>query len=206
VTGTQVGHSGWIEALAAPRAEPARDGTSPSRDELRRILEAATTVPDHGGLRPWRFAVLTRSGRERLGDALVAGLHELRGPELPAAMVDKMRGKAFVAPCTIAVISSPDPGSNVPLWEQVASASCTGYALVLAATALGYGAIWKSASVLGTSPVRALFDLGDHEELLGWVNMGSAAPVGERRAARQAEAVELDPLVSVVGEGPDPLH
>jgi nitroreductase len=204
VTGTQAVHASWIEALTAPRPEPARGGSPPDREDLRRILEAATTVPDHGGLRPWRFAVLTEPGRHRLGDALVAGLHELRGEDLPPAMVDKMRNKAFAAPCTIAVIASPDPGSNVPVWEQRASASCTGYALVLGATALGFGAVWKSASVLETSPVRGLFDLGDDEDLLGWVNLGS--PAGERRTSRQPEPVDLDQLVTVIGEGPDPLH
>jgi nitroreductase len=206
VKGTQAVDAGWIEALAAPRSEPARDGTPPGSTDLRRILEAATTVPDHGGLRPWRFAVVAGSGRERLGAALVAGLHELRGAELPDAMVEKMRGKAFAAPCTVAVIASPDSGSNVPVWEQVASASCTGYALVLGATALGFGAVWKSASVLGTAPVRRFFELGVDEELLGWVNMGSPAPVGERRAARSAEPADLGQLVTVIGEGPDPLH
>jgi nitroreductase len=177
VTGTQTVHPDWLEALGAPRPEPARDGTPPAPDELRRIVDVATTVPDHGGLRPWRFAVLTDSGRERLADALVAGLHERRGSDLPAAMVDKMRKKAFAAPCTVVVVASPDPDSNVPVWEQVASASCTGYALVLGATALGFGAIWKSASVLDTAPVREVFDLGENEELLGWVNIGSPAPV-----------------------------
>jgi nitroreductase len=206
VTGTQAVDSGWIEALAAPRAEPARDGTPPTAAQLRLILEAATTVPDHGGLRPWRFAVMSEDGRERLAEALVAGLHELRGSDLPDAMVEKMRKKAHVAPCTVAVIASPDPGSNVPVWEQVASASCTGYAMVLGATALGFGAVWKSASVLETSPVRRLFDLGDDEDLLGWVNIGSPAPVGERRAARRSEPVDLGQLVTVLGEGPDPLR
>jgi nitroreductase len=206
VTGTQAVHSGWIEELGAPRAEPAREGTPPSADDLRRILETATTVPDHGGLRPWRFAVVTESGRQQLGDALVAGLHELRGSDLPAAMVEKMRKKAYAAPCTVAVIASPDPGSNVPVWEQVASASCTGYALVLGAVALGFGAVWKSAAVLETPPVRRLFDLGDDEDLLGWVNIGSPAPMKERRAGRGFEAVDLDELVTVLGDGPDPLR
>lgn len=200
MTGAQVVGSGWIESLAAPRREPAPDGTPPGTDELRRILEAATTVPDHGGLRPWRFAVVAAGGRDQLGDALVAGLHELRGEDLPDAMVDKMRQKAFKAPCTVAVVASPDPGSNVPVWEQVASASCTGYALVLGATALGFGAVWKSAAVLESKPVRRLFSLGRHEQLLGWVNIGSPAPVGERRAGCQPEPVDLADVVTVIGE------
>ena len=62
------------ERLAAPRADRASEGAPPDDRPLTRILETATTVPDHGGLRPWRFAVVTGVGRERFAEALVAGL------------------------------------------------------------------------------------------------------------------------------------
>jgi nitroreductase len=187
----------WTDRLAAPRPEPARDGIPPDRASLDQILETATTVPDHGGLRPWRFAVIAGNGRHRFGEALVAGLHQLRGPDVPEAATVKMRGKAFAAPCAVAVIASPDPDSNVPVWEQVASASCTGYAIVLAATGLGYGAVWKSAPVLDTDPVRSLFDLTEPEQLLGWINLGSPAAGTKRKS--EPEATGLDGLVTVIG-------
>lgn len=171
----------WVGRLSAVRPEPDPAGGGPSADDLRRILATATTVPDHGDLRPWRFAVCTGTGRDRFADTLVAGLTEARGPDLPEAMVAKMRNKAYAAPCSVQLIASPDPSSNVEEWEQVASAACTGYAVVLAATGLGYGAVWKSAAVLGTAPVRALFDLTPTESLLGWVNIGAPAPLGRKK-------------------------
>jgi nitroreductase len=191
-----------IEGLAAPRLEPARDGQAPDHQALDQILQTAITVPDHGGLQPWRFAVVTGAGQARLGEALVAGLHALRGDDLPEAMVSKMRGKAFAAPCAVVVIASPDPSSNVPIWEQVASASCTGYALVLAATAVGYAGIWKSAQVLDTDPVRSFFNLTEHEQLLGWVNIGTPGDPGRRE--RASERAGLDQLVTVVGDDDRP--
>ena len=74
----------------------------------------------------------------------------------------------------------------MPVWEQVASASCTGYAIVLAAVALGFGAVWKSAAVLDTEPVRTLFGLSEHERLLGWVNIGSPGAPGRKARADRA--------------------
>ncbi|HEY5110158.1 MAG TPA: nitroreductase [Acidimicrobiales bacterium] len=181
----------WVGRLSAVRPEPDSDGQVPEPGDLERILATATTVPDHGGLEPWRFAVCTGTGRDRLADALVAGLHEAQGFDLPDAVVAKMRGKAYAAPCSVVLIASPDPTSNVEVWEQVASASCTGYAVVLAATGLGYGAVWKSAGVLGTGPVRTLFGLTEHESLLGWVNLGTPAPLGRKKSA---VAPTVDPL------------
>ncbi len=186
-----------VERLAAPRPEPTADGTAPDERTLAVILETATTVPDHGGLRPWRFAVITGAGRDRFADALVAGLHELRGPDQPGAAVAKMRGKAYAAPCAVALIASPHPESNVPVWEQVASASCTGYALVLAATALGFGAVWKSAAVVDTGPVRALFGMSGEERLLGWVNLGTPGEPGRKSRSADRPA-DLGSLVTVV--------
>jgi len=139
--------------------------------------------------------VCTGAGRNRFAEALVAGLQEVRGTEIPETVVIKMHGKAFAAPCSVVLIASPDPTCNVEVWEQVASASCTGYAVVLAATGLGYGAVWKSAGVLGTRPVRALFELSEHETLLGWVNVGTAAPLGRKKSGAVPVA---DPLAGRV--------
>ncbi len=193
----------WLRRLGAARAEPSPEGAAPDATALWRILEIATTVPDHGRLRPWRFAVVAGSGRAQFGEALVAGLHEERGADLPEAMVAKMRRKAFAAPCAVAVIASPDPTSNVPVWEQVASASCTGYALLLGASALGLGAVWKSAAVLGSAAVRQFFSLGEHEQLLGWINLGDPATTEDRRGSGSSRAVDVAQLITVIGEMPE---
>ena len=179
-----------IERLRAPRSEPDRNGAAPDEGDLAGILEVATTVPDHGSLRPWRFAVVRGPARDRFGDALVTGLHEQRGDDLPDAVVGKMRNKAFAAPSCIALIASPAVDSNVPLWEQEASAACTGYAIVLAAQALGYGAIWKSAATVDAPAVRTFFALGEHERLLGWVNLGTPAPPKAHHSNADGPALE----------------
>ena len=188
-----------VQRLRAPRAEPDRNGTAPDDADLTGMLEVATTVPDHGSLRPWRFAVVRGPARDRFGDALVAGLHEQRGSDLPDVVVAKMRQKAFAAPACVALIASPDVDANVPVWEQEASAACTGYAIVLAAQALGYGAIWKSAATVDAPAVRAFFALSEHERLLGWVNLGTPAPLKAQRRAT-AEEPALEDVVSVLDD------
>lgn len=192
--------TGLLRFLTADRPQPDRNGDPPDQAQLDAILRAAVTVPDHGGLRPWRFVVIQGPGRDRFGDALVAGLEVERGVELPDVVTAKMRGKAFAAPCQVMIVSSPQLPSNVPEWEQISSASCTGYAMVLAALALGLGAIWKSAAVLHTEPVRSLFLAGSHEQLLGWVNLGShqADPSTSPRSRRP---LELDSVVSRLDDG-----
>jgi nitroreductase len=95
----------------------------------------------------------------------------------------------------VVVIASPKPSPKVPEWEQVVSASCTGYALVLAAHALGVGAVWKSAHVLDGAALQAAFGLTEGERVLGWINLG--APVHEVDRRPMSE-VELPSVVSVL--------
>jgi nitroreductase len=200
-SGPEASSPSWVtDRLTEPRPTPSRNGVGPGEREMVEILKAATTVPDHGGLKPWRFAVVKDAGRERFADALVAGLHHERGSDLLDSVVNKMREKAFAAPCCVMVIGSPVSGSNVPEWEQLVSASCTGYAMVLAATFLGFGAIWKSASVLHTPPVRSLFGATDREQLLGWVNIGTPEDVGDRYTRDRTDP-ELSALVTVIDGG-----
>lgn len=142
----------------------------PTPREVEIILRAATTVPDHGRLTPWRLVVVPPSGRARFGDALAAAALEA-DPSTRAAVVERTRAKAFAAPMMIAVVAAVREG-KVARWEQIASACCAGYAMTLAAHALGLGAIWKSSSVVRGRELSRVLALEDLDEFLGWVNLG----------------------------------
>jgi nitroreductase len=173
----------------------------PTADELDAILRAASTVPDHGRLRPYRFVVVEGDARARFGDALAAATEELEGP-LSAEARERCRAKAFVGPTLVVIVASPLPGSRIAEWEQVATAACTGYAISLAAHALGLGAVWKSAAFLEGTALRGLFALEPHERLLGWVNLGQLVA-----AQPSATPVDLTRAVSVLhAEGPTDHH
>jgi nitroreductase len=155
----------------------------PTQEQLTVLLRAATTVPDHGCLRPYRFVVVPREGQEALGAALVAAAEEQR-PDLPSEAREKARKKAFAAPTRIVLIASPRDDGKVPEWEQIASASCTGYAIVLAALAQGLGAAWRTSPILDGTALRNLLGLQPRERVLGWINVGTPAvapPTQERR-------------------------
>lgn len=160
-----------LELLMNRRSAPVLVAPPPSEAELETILRAATTVPDHGTLRPWRFVVVEGEARARFGDALVRSILQARPDSPPEAMV-KARLKAFVAPVFVVVISSPKDDGKTPEWEQVISAGLTGYAMLLAAASLGLAAGWKSSHHLEGDSLRELLALGPREKLLGWINLG----------------------------------
>jgi nitroreductase len=130
-----------------------------------------------------------------------------RGADVPAAVVEKARAKAFAAPCSILVIASPKVTSKVPAWEQLASAACCGYAIVLAADALGLGAVWKSTPSDDGPALRAWCGLMEHEQLLGWINVGSpdeTSPTEHRSPADLHALTTILPRTGHTGSGPTP--
>ena len=167
----------------------------PSPEQLTQILEVAMTVPDHGGLRPWRLVVVSGAGRGRFGDALAEAAREADAGVDPA-VAERIRSKAFVAPTLIAIAARLESGVKIPEWEQVASASCCGYAIALAADALGFGAMWKSSPFHRGTALFELLDLRPNAVFLGWVNLGTAAEAPPIR-----RAADLAPVVRWVSDG-----
>ena len=132
-----------LEFLLSRRSRPARTlGLPvPSRDEVSQLLAAATRVPDHGKLEPWRFLVLTRPATDRL-----AALVESRGPVLgiEPEKIAKSASQYSMADLAIAVVQVPRPTEKVPLIEQTYSAGAVCLSLLNAALAQGWGANWLS--------------------------------------------------------------
>lgn len=188
-----------LQFLLERRSTSALAGPPPSREEIALLLQAAATVPDHGELRPYRFVVVdSAEGQQRFGDALAESGAEAK-PDLPPGLQDKLRKKAYAAPALVVVIASPVEGHKIPVWEQIATASCTGFAITLAAHALGLGAIWKSAPVLRGKSLDAALALGAGEQILGWINLGRPTKTLDPRPALdpKAHALGADGLASL---------
>ncbi len=68
---------------------------------------------------------------------------------------------------------SPKPG-KIERWEQSATAACAGYAVLLAAQALGVGAVWKSVPFTKGKAFCEVLGLTVDEEMLGWIHLGTS--------------------------------
>lgn len=171
-----------LDAILHRRSASGLRAPGPTREQLELLLRAATTVPDHGMLQPYRFVVVEGEARARFGDAIADAAREAR-PELSAGLLDKARRKPFAAPTLIVLIAAPRTDTVIPEWEQLASACCTGYAIVLAADALGLGAVWKSAAVVEGAGFRETLAMQPGERVLGWILLGQGEPNDRPRPA-----------------------
>src|SRR5690606_6457605 len=120
----------------AKLGEPGPNGT-----QLDIMLRAAMRAPDHGVLRPWRFMVIEGAQRKRLGDIFVEAKQQA-DPDCDQAALDKLRGKPLRAPMILVVVAETDPDNRVPVLDQIIAAGAAVENIMIAAHALGIGAMW----------------------------------------------------------------
>lgn len=111
----------------------------PTRDQVEEILTAASRVPDHGKLEPWRMIVVQGAAFRRLADLAEARARELGGD---AEMIAKGRGQYDLGKLAVVVIASPKPSAKIPAVEQLMSAAALCFGIVNTAEAAGWGACW----------------------------------------------------------------
>jgi nitroreductase len=172
-----------IDRIASRRSTPPRQlfEPGPSEREIERMVHAACAAPDHKGLQPFRFEWIGIEERHRLADVFEAAERELR-PHAPAEAFERERERAMHAPILLAVIVRLTEG-DVPATEQFASAGAAlGYVL-LAADALGYGAMAVSGEKLATATIRRAFGLAANETLLCFIGMGTPGKLRPPRSA-----------------------
>ena len=165
-----------IDALTHRRSVPSRllGEPGPTEAQTRILLEAALRVPDHGKLAPWRFLTIRGEARHALGERLARRALDL-DPHTPSAAIDKDRQRFSFAPMIVAVIATPFEGHKVPVIEQLLSGGAVCFALLQAAQGLGFGAQWLTGWAAYDRVILDGLGLAPHEQLLGFIHVGTAS-------------------------------
>ncbi|MBS0584641.1 MAG: nitroreductase [Proteobacteria bacterium] len=183
-----------LEFLNSRLSVPSRQlgEPAPSAEQLDRLLAAALRVPDHGKLMPTRLLLIRGETRAKLGTALAA-IHRRIEPGVPEAALEKDRERYNFAPLIVCVVARVDEQhAKVPAQEQILSAGCVAYNLLLGAQALGYGAQWLTGWAAYARDAAALLGLAANERVIGFVHIGTA-----REPAREGPRPDL---AKTVGE------
>lgn len=168
-----------IELLHTRNSVSALSEPAPDVEQLQQILAAALRAPDHARLRPWRFLSITGGGRQRLGELFVEAaqqrLQAAGEPIMDEAACAKLAAKPLRAPLILVVIATVTEHPKVPAVEQLLSAGCAAHGILLAAHALGFGAIWRTGSNAYDGHVERGLGLASNEQIVGFLYLGTAA-------------------------------
>lgn len=178
-----------LEAIAKRRSISKLVEPAPSEPDLATILRAAASAPDHLELRPWRFVVLEGATKDAFGevfaDAYIARC-EAAGSEPHPAVLDKERTKLGRAPMVIVVGALRTEHESVPWIEQRLSAGAAAQNALLAATALGYGSMWRTGDPAYDDAVKAALGLRPEDAIVAFLYIGTIEP-GREKPAHEPE-------------------
>ena len=149
---------------------------APAGDDLDTILRGAAAAPDHERLRPFRFTVLEGAAKDAFGEVLAAAYDQrcgTRGADPVGAKREKERTKLGRAPLVLVVSAVRQPSAVVPWDEQLAATAAAAQNACLAATALGYGSMWRTGEPSYDPNVKAALGLDPQDAIVGWLYLGS---------------------------------
>lgn len=157
------------------RSIPAKQLREPGPDAatLARMLQSAVRVPDHGKRVPFRFLRIAGDARRALGHALAERALDI-APDAGDSALDKERNRFMHAPLVIVVVAVlDDADAKIPKQERLMTAGCVCFALLQAAQAFGFGAVWLSGWAAYDKHVRRLLGLERNERIAGFMHIGT---------------------------------
>ena len=174
-----------LEALHGRVSVPRLVAPAPTLEQQQALFKAALRAPDHAWLRPWRFLVIQGAGLEALGDVFAeAALADT--PDIDQEALTRVRQLPLRAPMIVVAISCHHVHDKVPVLEQDLSCAAAVSNILVAAHAMGIGAVWRTGYLAYHQVVRRALGLGEHEQLVAFVYLGQ--PAGNIKALP-----ELDP-------------
>ena len=183
-----------LDAIFARRSISRLSDPAPSDDDLRTILSAAA-APDHGELKPWKFVVLRGTAKDAFGKVLEAAAKARCagvGKQPTEGQLEKERTKLGRAPLVVIVAAVRRPSEKIPWGEQFAAAAAAAQNALLAATALGYGSMWRTGDPAYDPMVKDALGLTPGDAIVGFLYIGTVPENGQKPANQP----EVDGIVT----------
>ena len=140
------------------------------RDQLMEIIKAGTWAPSGLNNQPWRFVIIT--GKD---------------VRLKLAEFTKYRGIIQAAPACVAVFIDRKAMYNDTKDHQAIGACIQN--MLLAAHALGLGAVWLGEILKNADDIRAFLELPQEMELMAVVAVGH--PVSKNRTSHRKDIMDV---------------
>ena len=177
-----------LRALHQRVSVPRLVGPAPDREQQQALFDAALRAPDHAYLRPWRFLVIEGQGLEALGELFgKAALAD--PPDLSADTLARTQGLPLRAPLLIVAISCPQDHPKVPTIEQHLACGAAVSNMLVAAHAMGLGAVWRTGALAYHPVIKQGLGLAEHEHIIAFLYVGH--PAGERKQVPQLNSDEF---------------
>jgi nitroreductase len=185
-----------IELLLQRQSTQALTDPAPNTADLTTVLSAGMRVPDHGGLKPWHFHVISGEGLQRLSDLYVEATTEdlssmaglIEGIRIDEHALNEKIAKVakmpFRAPMIIVISTDYAEHNKVPQQEQLVAAGCCAQAMQMAAYSLGYGAMWRTGTLAYNETVKQGLAITEGNDIVGFLYLGTPSKLPNVKPAK----------------------
>ena len=167
-----------FEVIKRRRSIGKMTGERPAREQIERLLEAATHAPNHHKVQPWKFIVLAGQARERLGAVMaesLAGRLEETASDKAQAVLNKERTKLLRSPVVIVVVAEPPHQPKVLEIENIEATAAAVQNMLLAAEELGLACMWRTGDAAYDPRVKQWLGLAPGEHIVSMLYVGFPA-------------------------------
>ena len=137
---------------------------------IEQILESANYAPTHKLTQPWRFTIIRKEAKNKLGEEL----GRIYKAIIPVDKFLKKKYDSFAQKTsqadTIVALNIQFHEDKVPNWEEIAATACAVQNMALTAEALNVGAYWSSPPLI--DHLGNFLDLAENEKCYGLFYMG----------------------------------
>jgi nitroreductase len=185
-----------IELLLQRQSTSALADPAPNAEDLTTVLSAGMRVPDHGGLKPWHFHVISGEGLQRLSDLYVEATTEdlssmaglIEGTHIDEQALNEKIAKVakmpFRAPMIIVISTDYAEHNKVPQQEQLVAAGCCAQAMQMASYSLGYGALWRTGTLAYNETVKQGLAITEGNDIVGFLYLGTPSKLSNVKPAK----------------------
>lgn len=147
------------------------------RDQVERLLELATLVPNHRMTEPLEYRVMGEAAKTAYAEALAGRkTKKIDDPAVARAVTEKVVRRTTSVPTMIAFLVDEDENPEIRE-EDYATAFMAIQNLALAAAATGLGTHIKTGAVLGEPALRSALEVAEEQRVAAIVFLGDPAEV-----------------------------
>ena len=171
---------------------------SPTREQIERLLEAATHAPNHHKVEPWKFFVLAGKARNELGEIMVASLAERMADTAidfedttnpkTQALLNKERSKPLRAPVLIVAVAEHPEQPNVMPIENIEATAAAVQNMLLVAEEMGLACMWRTGDAAYDPKVKQWLGLSSEDHIVSFIYVGYPAIPHVERHPQSVEA------------------
>jgi nitroreductase len=149
--------------------------------QITQLLELADWAPTHGLTEPWRFVVYAEPKDFCFQHAEMYKA-ATRPDDFNESVYNNLRQQGDKASHVIIAMMKRGNLPKIPVFEELAAASCAVENLLLGATALEIASYWGTGGMALKEDMKQFLNLGENDQVIGILYLGYAdnQPEGRR--------------------------